>query len=303
MRGRIAPTLACILLLSAAAGAEDASPDEPSPADGFASFSVSECWRGDVLPSGLLYPLYLADPYRPTISASRHWMLDSGIPGAGDARYLFRFGARLGLLRFTPEDDSRAGLQIDAEGGWLGLFDLDSRQDSIGWEGLYGVYLTAATGGGLAAQIGLKHESSHVGDEYIDTNDYELVGYTRQELILGVSYSAVGLATVYGECGYAYSTLNAGLQEPLRLQAGFQLERPDLLLDGKAGLYAAVDLKSYQESNWSIDTTVQAGFVFPGPGRAPTWRVGFEYRNGRSIIGEFHEYDESYLAFGIWVDL
>ena len=191
-----------------------------------------------MIPDGLVYPIYVADPLRPTTAVGQMWMQNSEIPGTGDSRYAFRFGTRLGLLRFGLKDRPETGIQLDAEGGWIGLFDLDERQDNIGWEGLYGFYLTAATGDGLAAQFGVKHDSSHVGDEYEERTGHERLGYTRQELVLGLSYSFPLGIQVYGEGAYAYDTLNTEVQEPLRFQAGTQAEKPDLFFNGKAGLYA-----------------------------------------------------------------
>jgi hypothetical protein len=44
------------------------------------------------------------------------------------------------------------------------------------------------------------------------------------------------------------------------------------------------------------------GVVHPAAGGGH-WRVGFEYYDGRSPIGEFFQYRERHLAFGLWIDL
>jgi hypothetical protein len=278
------------------------SAETPVPQEGWYSFSLGKGWRGDIIPDGLIYPRYLADPCRPTISASYQNYLDSEIPDTGDGRYLFRFGMRKGLARVAWGEDNLYALQFDVMAGWMGLFDLGNSQDNIGWDGLYGWFFTFTNGVGFAAQLGAKHRSSHVGDEYIENTGRSRVEYSRNEYVLGLSLEGLEYLTVYGEGGYGYDLRNPDLQEKWRVQGGLNFENGKAFFNGRSGYYAAVDLQSYQESDWNVDTTAQLGLVFPKPSFGEAWRFGLEYRRGRSFIGEFFPYDETYIALGIWID-
>lgn len=272
------------------------------PQEGWYSFSLGKGWRGDIIPDGMIYPRYIADPYRPTFSANAQHYIDTEIPDSGDDRYMFRFGLRKGLARVAWGEDSRYALQFDVMAGWMGVFDIGNSQDNIGWDGLYGYFFTFSNGSGFAAQLGTKHRSSHVGDEYIENTGRSRVEYSRNEHVLGLSLEGLRYFTFYGEGGYGTDLRNPDLQERWRVQGGFNFENDKAFFGGKSGYYAALDLTSYQESDWNVDTTAQLGLVFPKPSFGEAWRLGLEYRRGRALIGEFFPYDETYIALGLWID-
>ena len=80
----------------------------------------------------------------------------------------------------------------------------------------------------------MKHDSSHVGDEYLERTGHERVGYTRQEAALGLSYAPHRIFRMYVEGAYALDVLNDDHQDKLRLQAGAVVEDGELLFGGKA---------------------------------------------------------------------
>jgi len=173
----------CLASLATGVAAHDEHATEDEPSGDFYAFPVMDTWRGEVIPDSLLHPPYTADPLRPTMALTRVFATSSGIPKTSDSRNYIRIGARLPLLRFSPSGDRDAGIQLDVELGWMAMFDLEKRQDSIAWDGVYGFLLSAADGRGLSAQFGIKHDSSHPGDELLIRTDWERLGYTRQELI------------------------------------------------------------------------------------------------------------------------
>ncbi len=267
------------------------------------TFSISKNWRGVFSPGSLLYPPYIANPLRPTIALKLVHFSDSEIPEAGDSRYLFNLGGRYGFFRVHPTENSDRGFQIDLEGAFIGMFDRENSLDNIGWDGVYAALLTWSNGDGLAAKLAIQHDSSHVGDEYAERTGRQRINYTRQEYVLGLSLSGFKYWRVYGEVGFAFDLRNDVLQDQWRVEGGLEFEDPDRFWKGRAGYYAAIDITSYEESDWEADVTVQAGFVMPLPDITRTYRLGFEYRNGRSIIGEFFQNEETYIAAGLWMDL
>ena len=108
---------------------------------------------------------------------------------------------------------------------------------------------------------------------------------------------------IYGEGGYAYDERNELLQEPWRLQAGLEFRDPKRFWQERFGWYAAADFNWYEESDWSTDTTAQIGLIVSREKLIRDFRLGLEYRNGRSLLGEFFLRDETYVSLGLWVDL
>jgi hypothetical protein len=266
-------------------------------------FSMGQHRRGVFSPGALLYPPYIANPIRPMIALNVTGVNDNDIAAAGDSRYVFRLGGRVGFFRMHPKGSFDRGFQLDLEGAFLGIFDVDNSLDNIGWDGVYGALFTWSSGSGLAAKLAIQHDSSHVGDEYIERTGRGRINYTRQEYAFGLSLSGLKYWRVYGEAGWAFDMRNEELQEEWRLEGGLEFEDPDRFWNGKAGYYAAVDIMSYEESDWKTDVTVQAGLVLPKSQIPRIWRIGLEYRKGRSVIGEFFQNRESHIAFGLWLDL
>ena len=74
-----------------------------------------------------------------------------------------------------------------------------------------------------------------------------------------------------------------------------------MLWNNRVGWYAAADGSAYEERDWDINVSVQAGFAMRTNER--TWRFGIEHYDGRSLIGEFFQDDERYTALGLWLNL
>ncbi|MFO7839739.1 MAG: DUF1207 domain-containing protein [Desulfosalsimonadaceae bacterium] len=280
----------CLLLLPSEA--------ESSPP----AFSVGSGWKGRFVPASLLYPGYLADPLAPTVALNAVRYSDSDIAGAGDKRYVFRIGGRLGLLRISPAAHPDRGLQLDLHGAFLGMFDRSHSLDNLGWDGLYGIDLSWRGASGVVLKFGVNHDSSHVGDEYAERTGRKRIEYTRQEYVLGLSLPLREHLRGYAESGWAFDLRNDA-QEEWRFQAGLEFKDEDGLWGGWLGYYAAADITSFEESDWEPDVTVQTGLMVPVSGGRRSFRIGLEYRDGRSVIGEFSRCEETYWAWGLWIDL
>jgi hypothetical protein len=254
-------------------------------------------------PAGDLYPKYMADPRHPTFSIMRMRFSNSDIDDAGNLRWGLRLGARFGLLRFHKDGDKNHGLQVDIEAGFIGQFDIDNSTDNIGWDGIYGLHLAWAPAGGIAFRLGTLHNSSHVGDEYAERTGRVRIKYTREEYVFGVSWSFEEKWRAYAEAGYGHVLRNDDLMEPWRVQYGLEYVSPHGFWHGRLGWYAAADVSSYEESDWDINTTLQAGLILPVIQLSRNYRLGLEYYSGRSHFGEFFQDDESYLSLGLWFDI
>jgi len=287
-----------ILGLLAGGGARAEEPDNESSKR---VVSIGSRWDITLVPGNELYPVYIADPQRTTFALQRMYFSDSEIFDTGTPRFGLKLGGRLGLFRIHPKGAPDRGFQVNLEVGFNGQFDHENSQDNVGWDGIYSLICYYKPRGKTAFRFGSHHNSSHRGDEYIERTGRLRISYTRQELLLGVSRRIGRRWQVYGEAASAYDIGEKPLQERGRLQAGLQYETRGVIWKRRLGWYAALDGSAFEERDWRINASVQAGLVLHKHGHA--WRVGIEHYDGRSWLGEFFQDDESYTSFGIWLDL
>lgn len=263
---------------------------------------AGEARRGEYVfvPETHIYPFYLADPYRPVFALQQITALDSQIPHTGNRRWGLKMGGVFGLVRLHPPGDPERGWQLNFEGGARSLFDVDHSTDNIGWDGVYGLQLAWKPDDSVAWRIALHHNSAHIGDEYAERTGRRRLGYTREELRLGVAVGQDTRWTAYADIGRAY-TLRSALQKPWRAQTGLQYIHPPELFGGGFGAYGAVDMSAFEENDWDGAVSVQAGIYMPAGYRV--WRAGMELYDGRSTLSEFFFSEEQYLLLGLWLDL
>jgi hypothetical protein len=150
-----------------------------------------------------------------------------------------------------------------------------------------------------------------VGDEYAERTGRKRIGYTREELVAGVSWPLGRRWRTYAEAAYGYTGRAEDrdgdeLQEPGRVQWGIELERPGSLGGGPGGRgrwgwYAAFDATAYEERDWEPNLTLGLGFLADGGQRR--WRAGITLYDGRTPLGEFFRSSETYALVGLWLDL
>jgi hypothetical protein len=225
---------------------------------------------------------------------------DVAPPDTGAQRVGLKLGSRFGLLRLHPEDDPQGGWQLDIEAGFLGQFDLDHSLDNLGWDGIYGFLASTRLGRGVSLQLGAKHVSSHVGDEYAERTGRRRLGYTREELAAGLAWNGERGALLYGEAGWRYRKKELLGEDRGRLQLGGELHRPVSGRRAGLGWYGAANLEANEERDWRLDTSLQVGLRVPSENRL--WRIGVAVNDGRMPLGEFFRFDERTLSLGLWLE-
>lgn len=260
-----------------------------------------------LFPEGHLYRPYMASPHSPGF-ALVGMAVDEGIPESGSPRFLLRVGGRFGLLRWTSgnrgaDGDPEWNAQLELEAGIKGQFDGEHSLDNIGWDGNYGLVLTGRWNERWGWKVGSFHTSAHVGDEYIERTGRRRIGYTREEAVLGLSWTPGLRWRFYAEGGWGYDLRSdeEGLQEPGRLELGAEYLGPNRLLGGRAAWFSALDLSFFEESDRGTDAALQAGLAVPLRDRV--WRLGVLAYDGRVPLGEFSQSEETYLGIGVWLDL
>jgi hypothetical protein len=282
--------VAPLCLSLALQGKETGAPPEGTPQGGFElSFAPSE----------LLYPDYVADLRRPTFGFALRSVGDAEIPEAGDTRYVVRMGARFGLLRMERDGGSPLW-QVDGHMGFYAEFDRENSTDNLGWDGIYGLDVTVPAGERLVLQLGMAHDSAHLGDEYIEQTGTPRIDYTRQEVNLGARLRLVRAWSAYAEYGHGFDLRNEELQEPGRAQGGLEGEF-GLPLEHFCG-YAALNLDAYEEDAWDVSSSLQLGVrPLSAPGGA-VWRFGLELYDGRSPLAELFQHEEAWIGVCFTVD-
>ncbi|MFV2073449.1 MAG: DUF1207 domain-containing protein [Thermoanaerobaculales bacterium] len=251
------------------------------------------------LPTSHLYPAYIADPLRPQNALTLQWVADTEIPETGAARFGLRLGGSLSILRWYREGNPDRAWQLSFEGGFAGQFDIEYSWDNTGWDGFYGVYLSRMLNKNLGFRFGSQHDSSHIGDEYSDRTGRTRIHYTREEGILGVSWRFKPQWRTYAEIGYGNGL--SGFP-PWRIQSGLEYVSEQRYWNGRASRYAAIDLRSYQETDWNTRVTAQVGYRLPVGDQSSVHRLALEFGTGRSVMGQFLWEKETWLAIGWYYD-
>jgi hypothetical protein len=251
-------------------------------------------------PAADFYPQYIADPLRPQSALKILGMVDSEIPDTGSSRFALHLGGRFGLVRWHPPEQPDRGWQLDFEGGFFGHFDIESSLDNIGWDGLFGLYLSWLPNPDIGFRVGTKHDSAHVGDEYAEATGRRRIQYTREEIVLGVSWRATGPWRLYAEGGLSLATDD--FEEPGRIQAGVEYLGARRFWKDRMRWYAAADLQSFQQNDWQPRSALQLGLIYPTGRGTSRYRFAIELVHGPSVMGEFSFRDETSLGVGWYFD-
>lgn len=289
-----------VVILALVAPGSAATAVRSSERDGTEDPNV-ETGRFHLFPTDDLYVESLAGPHRRGFGVTYLRLAETDLAEVGDRLFGLLLGGRFGLFRVRPAGRSDRGWQIGIETGFYGQFDIDRSYDNLGWDGFYGLTLTTALGNGWAGKVGVLHTSSHVGDEYAERTGRRRIGYTREELVVGVSRSIRERWRARAEAGWGYDLRNEELQKGERLRASLEYLAPGTLWGGRTGWYAAVDASAFAERDWQLDWALDVGLLLsPLPRR---WRLGLQYYDGRTPLGEFFQSDQRTLSLGLWLDL
>lgn len=290
-------------VLSALVAPCSGAQESPSDLETISSATEREAKSNHVwhlFPQDHLYPTLIADPQRVTFAAQAVLVSESTLPDVGNNYIDLKMGGRLGIFRYSPEQNPDYGIQLSVDIGFHGVFDADYSQDNIGWDGIYALLASFRYHKNLAWLLGIHHTSSHIGDELAERTGKQRINYTREELRGGVNWQFRPDWQVYAEIGWGHYLGNEELQKPWRGKLGLQYET---LLAGKTALgwFIAANSEAYEESDWQLDNTLQAGFVYHAGTR--DWRLGIELYDGRFPIAEFFQEQERYISLGLWCDI
>jgi hypothetical protein len=257
------------------------------------------------LPRGSVFCPLIADPkgLRSYVSYQRgdveEFATNIGSVGIADEFGLVRFGGR------NPGD----GVQLSLTGGVFAQFDLDAQSyDLLNADYVIGLPITMRRGG-LSGRLRVYHQSSHLGDEFIlrdNAPERENLSFESAELLVSQD---LGPLRVYAGGEYFFNRDPVELPRGL-VHAGAELRPAGNISFGTAGRVrplAAVDVKAVDEARPRVGVSARAGLEVgrAREGVAPSrrWSLLYEFYNGPSPYGQFHQNDVRLSGIGFHFSL
>jgi hypothetical protein len=251
--------------------------------------------QGTAYPVGDVFRPLLADPRQPNFYISlREYDMSSEqmtttAVGLGETFGLYRYAGH------APGD----GVQISVMGGVFGLFNLNvPNREMVNADYKVGVPITWRQGNN-SVRLQIYHQSSHLGDGYLQRVQPEVQLLTYEAVSFLYSYEWQGLrGYLGGEYRFDYQPSEL---KPWVWQGGIEYYGSQRLL-GDARLVAGVDIKCLQQHQYVVDTSVQVGLEYGGrePGQRRL-RLVLEGYHGYSPDGQL--FNNIVSAYGVGVHL
>jgi len=239
-------------------------------------------WFSD---KGRVFPVLLADP------REAYFRLGFGRTNDSKTIWDMTFGGDVALLRTREPGGTDTSLTVRGVIDPRFQFEDSSFQlqntDFIG--GLaYGWARDAK-----AYEVFFYHESSHLGDEVTpprESNDFS------REMLRFLASRRFGPLMVYGGPSFATRTTPSSIDGWIFIQGGGEYDFKVCNQD----MYAALDLKSKQENDWAVNSSLQVGVELGNPEKVKNrQRVFVEFFTGHTEMGQFVNETESYVLLGV----
>jgi len=251
-------------------------------------------WHWRVLPDGVIWSSYWAGVHEPRISAVA-FRQDADGSNLLDVT----LGGRASLLRFGTDGPGRPqGAELQVEGAAFPRLNLDENWDLDAVDFRFGLPLVYGRDK-WQTKFSYYHLSSHMGDEMIvrENSEDERINYSRDVLVLGLSYFPLPAWRWYVEAGWAFYD---DVAEPWEFQFGVDVAEP-----GPTGVwgtpFAAINGHIRQEVDFGGNVVAQLGWLWRG-NSTHTLRLGAHYFNGKSNQFEFYDQFEEQIGAGVWYD-
>ena len=261
--------------------------------DGCPAVDWEDCRTFQLLPDGLLYKSYLAGGRESRFAAiwfherEYGWLWDSVL------------GGRVGIFRYgTQGPVNPQGWQLDIEGAAFPRLDMENGRDLVSADFRFGVPLTSRRGP-WETKFGYYHLSSHLGDEFMETNPtVQRINYARDCLVLGVAWVPHPDLRLYAETAWAFY-INGG-SRPWEFQFGIDYS-PVIPAGVRGTPFFAVNARIREEVDYGGNVTVQSGWQWRGPS-GHLFRLGMHYFNGMSDQYQFFDQFEEHIGIALWYD-
>jgi len=267
-------------------------------ADGTTAVTESVILPTGLLPNGHLFKPLLADPRWAHFSATYRNYQSDNFDGKDIGSV--SFGETIPFYR-SNFGKSTAQWEAGLQAGVFSDFNLGaSSSDLVNTDFIASVY-SSVRAGQFSAFGRIYHQSSHLGDEFLlrkVNTKFERVNLSYEGADLKLSYELPYGVRLYGGGGGLFH------REPSDLkiwsaQYGAEFRSPWRIDFGSMRPIVAVDLKNFDENNWSTDVSARAGVEFENLtvlGRK--LQILAEYYNGFTPSGQFYKDKVEYVGLG-----
>lgn len=238
---------------------------------------------GEWLPDGDVFRPLIADPKQPRFFVSLY-NYNSSVDHYNVASV--GYGETFGFYRWMGATDEE-GLQVSLAGALFAQFDLDAASfDLVNADYTLGIPITYRSGGN-AYRLRLYHQSSHLGDEYLLRVHPQRINLSFESVEMIYSRD-IGPVRLYGGGEFLIHHEPAEL-DPWIIHGGIEYMGPDISGGHNVIPVAGVDIKSFEEHDWSVDACVKAGIQL-GDSKPDKRRVRImaEWFKGYDPNGQFY---------------
>ncbi len=244
------------------------------------------------LPRGLLVDPFHADLRWPHFGASYHSL------SSGGREFSSAFGESFAVYRDAAPFNGEWELGIQA--GVFGVFDTEKRSiDLINADYTFGI-VASYRADKLSGLVRIRHQSSHLGDEFLLNNpQVNRINLSYEEIDLKLSYDLTTWLRVYGGVGTIVRKDPSTLGRETT-QGGVEVKSPWLFWGGKVRPVAYADFQTHARTNWSVGQSVMAGLQFENAriGDRKLQVLG-EYYSGPSPDGQLFTQRVEWIGMGI----
>ena len=206
------------------------------------------------------------------------------------------FGDSLPIKNFELSPDST--LQLTFDGVIYSLYDLDTESyDLVNSDYLVG-FSSAYRRGDFSTRLRIRHQSSHVGDEYLLHNSDTVRENTSfEEAQIMPAFEWQGWR-VYAGGGAIFHSKNH--IEPWNLQGGLEYLVPTSY--SEVSLFLAADYQGEARTDWTLNQSYRTGVLF-GQRDERNIRLALEFVDGYAQDGQFAGNDSRYFGLAVFFQL
>lgn len=206
-------------------------------------------------------------------------------------------GDEFGIFSWKTKKGGK--MQVGLLGGVAARFDISKITNDLEVADYSGALPLDYSRGDWSARCMYWHTSSHLGDDYINHSNPDIVKNVTDEWRGYVSYSPRALrrdgrysARIYTGGGYAFNLLPKR-EGRKRVQAGIELS----VGSGSAEFFGAADLQSLERLGWQPSSSARIGWRKPGV--SGTFSAFMEFFSGHLEYLGFMDRKETHWSLGM----
>jgi len=285
-------------------------------------------WNLKVVGLDHIYPTYLADPLGNRFEAAAQFFQYADYDYTDEVNQNGKYmghltvfpAARLSLFQFRPKSNPKLG--IEGEVGVMTPCHMrQGNNDFIGLDGVYYFAIAARPTEWLSLRFSKHHICTHIGDEFAKRttlsvtdrdpmykqgptmDDFRFAALVKPLWFLG--RPELDILKVYAEVGYFDPGSDfLGLRKSwpndyayMNYMGGVELEYYfTQKLRWLGGVFAAANVSAYQQNGFSKNINITAGYILPQERNKLRLRLGVQFYNGRSLVNEFYNRKEKFIA-------